>query len=93
LEQDVEPSNYSQQLIKSAYDYFVGECRQFVAESGAEWRARLTELQEWLDESAQVVSITVATEADAFLIFETLKNQSKCSTSLNAPVRNHQWWK
>ena len=75
LEEDVAPSNYSQQLIKSAYDYFVGECQQFVAESGTEWRARLTELQDWLDKSAQVVSITVATEADAFLIFETLNDR------------------
>ncbi|MGV0646765.1 DUF262 domain-containing protein [Mycolicibacterium sp. XJ2546] len=75
LRQDVEPTKHSQQLIKSAYDFFVGECQQFVADNGAEWRTRLSELQEWLDKSAQVVSITVATEADAFLIFETLNDR------------------
>ncbi|SHT00189.1 Uncharacterized conserved protein [Mycobacteroides abscessus subsp. abscessus] len=75
LEEDVEPTTYSQQLIKNAYDFFIEECQQFVKKSGTEWRARLTELQEWLDESAQVVAITVATEADAFLIFETLNDR------------------
>lgn len=75
LREDVDPTNHSQQLIKSAYDFFIGECEQFVAENGADWRSRLTELQDWLDKSAQVVSITVATEADAFLIFETLNDR------------------
>lgn len=48
---------------------------EFSSAHGTEWRAKLNELVEWLDADAQIVTIDVATEADAFLIFETLNDR------------------
>lgn len=75
LEQDTAPSGYSQQLLKSAYNYLQSKVDEFAAAFGVNWEAKLTELETWLDQSVQVVAITVPTEADAFLIFETLNDR------------------
>jgi len=68
-------SGYSQQLMKSAYEYLQVKVDDFATAHGANWEAKLTELEKWLDQSVQVVAITVPTEADAFLIFETLNDR------------------
>lgn len=68
-------ANYSQGLILEAYDYLKARVDEFAASHGSAWRGKLNELVDWLDSGAQVVAIDVATQADAFLIFETLNDR------------------
>lgn len=69
------PKNYSQELILQAFSYLRIKVDEFAAQHGTAWRNKLNELVEWLDKDAQIVAIDVATEADAFLIFETLNDR------------------
>lgn len=71
----VEPTNYSQGLISEAYVYLCSSVNSFADGHGTAWREKLDELVEWLDAEAQIVSISVESEADAFLIFETLNDR------------------
>lgn len=73
--QVVEPDGHSQRLVKSAYDYLQQRIDEFAAANGSNWEPKLTELEEWLTSGVKVVVITVPTEADAFLIFETLNDR------------------
>lgn len=75
LREDLSPAGYSQELLKSAYEHLQSRVDAFAVAHGANWEAKLTELENWLDQSVQVVAITVPTEADAFLIFETLNDR------------------
>lgn len=69
------PINFSQRLLGEAYEYLQGKVDDFATSHGTNWQAKLGELETWLDESVQVVAIVVATEADAFMIFETLNDR------------------
>ncbi|WP_426625219.1 DUF262 domain-containing protein [Leifsonia sp. McL0607] len=69
------PTNASQDLIENAYAYLKEQIGTFASQAGTGWRDRLNDLVLWLDEDVQVVAIDVATEADAFLIFETLNDR------------------
>jgi hypothetical protein len=71
----VTPINYSQRLLHEAYGYLSARVQEFKSQHGTEARTKLNELADWLDGGAQIVSIEVATEADAFLIFETLNDR------------------
>lgn len=75
LGEAVEPQNHSQALIGAAYGYLKSKVEEFTSAHGAAWEEKLTELEDWLDNSVQVVAIVVATQADAFLIFETLNDR------------------
>lgn len=74
-EPSLEPQNFSQRLIQDAYKYLVDKVNEFASSHGTAWQAKLNELTVWLDSKAQIVAIDVATEADAFLIFETLNDR------------------
>ncbi len=69
------PNKLSQQLLLDAYEYFVDRLDEFVRENGTAWRDKLSEFVDWLTSDVQIVAIDVATEADAFLIFETLNDR------------------
>ncbi|WP_433609556.1 DUF262 domain-containing protein [Dactylosporangium sp. CA-139114] len=69
------PLNVSQRLIADAYGYLSERVQEFVGSHGTGWRQKLNELVDWLDTGAQIVAIDVASEADAFLIFETLNDR------------------
>ncbi|MEV6039284.1 DUF262 domain-containing protein [Nonomuraea sp. NPDC052116] len=71
----IDPINLSQKLLNEAYDYLLGCIEDFKSSHGSDWRGKLNELVDWLDAGAQIVAIDVATEADAFLIFETLNDR------------------
>jgi hypothetical protein len=71
----LQPINFSQRLLGEAYEYLQGKVDDFAANHGTNWATKLAELETWLDESVQVVAIVVATEADAFMIFETLNDR------------------
>lgn len=73
--QEVIPSNYSQELLSDAYNYLKGKVAEFATSHGSAWDRKLNDLEEWLDDNVQIVAIVVASEADAFLIFETLNDR------------------
>jgi hypothetical protein len=75
LKEEAEPINFSQRLLVDAYAYLSERIDEFAASHGTDWRSKLNELVEWLDRGAQIVAIDVVTEADAFLIFETLNDR------------------
>ena len=47
----------------------------FARDSGTDWKVRLNDLLTYVDKDVQIVAIDVATQADAFLIFETLNDR------------------
>ena len=65
----------SQRLIEQAYKYFGSRIDEFCDSAGANWKDKLNDFVTFLDGAAQVILISVATEADAFLIFETLNDR------------------
>ena len=71
----VQATNFSQALIMQAYTHLKARVDEFVVTHGTLWATKLNELISWLDQKVQIVSIDVATEADAFLIFETLNDR------------------
>lgn len=71
----VRSVNSSQALIESAFTYLRERVSGFAEQAGTGWRDRLNDLIGWLEEDVQVVAIEVASEADAFLIFETLNDR------------------
>lgn len=73
--EDLKPSNFSQRLLSEAYEYLQVKVDEFAKAHGDNWATKLAELESWLDNSVQVVAIVVATEADAFMIFETLNDR------------------
>ena len=74
-ERSLDPKNYSQRLLVEAFAYLRERVDEFATRQGTNWRDKLNELVTWLVERLQIVSITVATEADAFMIFETLNDR------------------
>ena len=47
----------------------------FARDSGTDWKVRLNDLLTYVDKDVQIVAIDVATQADAFLILETLNDR------------------
>lgn len=71
----VAPANHSQELIDRAYRRLGERVAGFARDSGSDWRTKLNDLLTYLDKDVQIVAIDVATQADAFLIFETLNDR------------------
>jgi hypothetical protein len=65
----------SQRLLGDAWKFLQGAVEAFCDEAGASWLTDLTEFQRYVETKAQVIAITVATTADAYLIFETLNDR------------------
>jgi hypothetical protein len=71
----IAPACESQRLIAEAYQYFEKRVDEFCSSAGANWKEQLNEFVNFLDTRAQVILISVNSEADAFLIFETLNDR------------------
>lgn len=69
------PINHSQELISRAHQRLSERVSEFARDSGSDWKARLNDLLTYVDKEVQIVAIDVATQADAFLIFETLNDR------------------
>ena len=65
----------SQRLLGDAWLYLQGAVNQFCDDAGTTWKPELDRLTAYLQGSAQIIAITVVTEADAFLIFESLNDR------------------
>lgn len=72
---EVEPEKLSQRLLSDCRAFFKSAVSEFASQQGTNWRDRLSEFTDWLSSDVQIVAIDVATEADAFLIFETLNDR------------------
>lgn len=70
-----EPSRPSHHLILGAYKYFQEQVKRVCDDAGAEWPVRLTQWAEFLKSRVKVIVLEVPTDADAYLIFETLNDR------------------
>ena len=73
--ESTSPTCQSQILIHGALSYLADQVQQFSNSAGARWKEELKAFTKFLDERAQVITIAVANDADAFLIFETLNDR------------------
>lgn len=71
----VQPQGESQRLLEAARQLLQTRVDELCAEAGASWKTELDKFVRYVESEAQVISITVATAADAFLIFETLNDR------------------
>lgn len=71
----VSPKGESQGYLGAAWSLLQTKVADFCDSAGATWKTRLDAFSTYVEKEAQVITITVATEADAFLIFETLNDR------------------
>lgn len=71
----VSASRRSHELIAEARDYLRARVRETADAAGDAWRPKLLRWVEYLTESVFVMVVEVPSEADAFMIFETLNDR------------------
>jgi len=71
----IEPTGESQELLDRAWVELQKRVEDLCRNAGNSWKSVLDQFSDYLQKSAQVIVITVPTEADAFLIFETLNDR------------------
>jgi hypothetical protein len=69
------PSRTSHQLLLDAYAYLRNGIRQVASDAGPDWATRLTQWVGFLADSVKTIVLDVPSDADAFLIFETLNDR------------------
>lgn len=74
-QRDVAPEQRSHHLIAGAMTFFRKELEKLVIESGSQWTVELANLVQYLKSSLVVMVLTVSSDSDAFLIFETLNDR------------------
>jgi Protein of unknown function DUF262 len=65
-------TRHSHNLIADAYDYLRARAKETADAAAESWRDRLLAWVNYLTDSVAVMVVEVPTEADAFMIFETL---------------------
>ncbi|MEX2324050.1 MAG: DUF262 domain-containing protein [Acidimicrobiia bacterium] len=65
----------SHDLIARAYNLLLGYVGSAVGGSSVPWETKLTRWVKYLEDRARIIVVDVPTEADAFLIFETLNDR------------------
>jgi len=71
----VAPSRDSHDLILRAYDKVKAFVARLAADAGTSWELTLVEWRKFIEEKLRVIHVTVPTESDAYLIFETLNDR------------------
>jgi hypothetical protein len=71
----VTPSTASHEQIKRAYTILSGAVATTADDAAGAWVARLTDWVTYLKDRVKAIVVDVPTEADAFLIFETLNDR------------------
>ncbi len=74
-EDDFPATRHSHDLIAAAYSTLAEEVGAEVTHAANTWPERLTDWTDFLTERVRVIVVEVPTEADAFLIFETLNDR------------------
>jgi len=72
---ELELIHYSHKLIRDALEFFEQRIKSVVDVAGSNWSDALANWVEHLRESVRVIVVDVPTEADAFVIFETLNDR------------------
>ena len=71
----IDQTKPSHVLLANAYEKLRGFVAATAADAGTEWAAKLSAWVTFLREQVRVIVVDVPTEADAFLIFETLNDR------------------
>ncbi len=74
-DQTTEPTIHSHRLISAAYATLREAVEATATDAAGTWADRLMDWVEYLRERVRVIVVEVPTEADAFLIFETLNDR------------------
>jgi len=69
------PTRPSHHLLLHAYGHFRQELKKVADDAGPDWAARLTQWVEFLRNRVKTIVLEVPSDADAFLIFETLNDR------------------
>lgn len=72
---ELEPIHSSHTLVKEALGFFEKRIESVVDVAGSNWSDALANWVEFLRDAVRVIVVDVPTEADAFLIFETLNDR------------------
>jgi hypothetical protein len=75
LGKPVTPKLHSHQLLEEAYKILREKLDLVIAKHPDAWRDKFAEITTYLDEQAKVVQVGTGTDADAFVIFETLNDR------------------
>jgi hypothetical protein len=73
--QQAEGANSKRPLLRLAFDHLSKRVRQEAESAGPHWVQRLLQWIDFIDKSAQVVLMETASDADAFMVFETLNDR------------------
>jgi hypothetical protein len=71
----VTPKLHSHRLLEEAYRILREKLDEIIAKHPDAWRDKFAEITTYLDEQARVVQVGTGTDADAFVIFETLNDR------------------
>ncbi|HVZ74230.1 MAG TPA: DUF262 domain-containing protein [Polyangia bacterium] len=71
----VLPTKDSHKLILSAYDFLRERVKSSTSEAGVAWAKRLNQWVAYLRDKAMAMVLSVPSDADAYLIFETLNDR------------------
>jgi hypothetical protein len=77
---DVEPTHDSHKRLKKAFEKLQSELEQDVSGFGTKGIDRLKQWLNFIEYKAMVITVTVPSEADAFVIFETLNDRGAALT-------------
>jgi hypothetical protein len=70
-----EPARPSHHLLLEAYGYLRQEVKKTADDAGSDWEGRLAQWVRFLTDSVKTIVLDVPSDADAFLIFETLNDR------------------
>lgn len=71
----VAPTRDSHPLISASYEMLYSFIEAEAVSAGTGWVQRLVEWRKFVESDVRVIHVTVPTESDAFLIFETLNDR------------------
>ncbi len=70
-----QPTRPSHELVLQALVYFRTQTGRVADDAGPDWPLRLTQWADFLEHRVKVIVLEVPTDADAYLIFETLNDR------------------
>ena len=74
-QEGVAKTQTSHRLIEAAYNLLRGYIKAAADDASTAWRTRLLDWIDYLSDRVIIITVEVPTEADAFLIFETLNDR------------------
>jgi uncharacterized protein with ParB-like and HNH nuclease domain len=69
------PKLPSHRLLEDSYAMLRSKLEEIITKYPSEWKQKFAQITTYLDEQARVVQVDTGTDADAFVIFETLNDR------------------